>query len=766
MQGDFLLSTSRGGIDESSLWNRKIRDASIDAFTAAVDCFNSGSLKYYWPRYLPTGHFESFFNPVKEQIINKLCGKNVIESWADVMTTPPSLIHVSQKYTDESGIPFTLCKQTKETYLSLKYPSWEIDALHTLGVLEMSPEKFLQDLMHMIANEARIFRAKPNVWHSRLARVLVELATNEKDHREMISKMNLIPLRDGKKWVSAQKGKAFFAQNVNGPPIPNGINIQIVHPDAEADPIRYGLFSQLGVRPCNPSNVCEQILEMHAEEITTLTRSELLEHTLFIFKSSWQPRKTVKFWFSTQKKALCRGSKLYIAKQFEDRSATGRIVKILSKKFPFIHSDYLNALTAKRDEWLDWLDWLHQTFRLAYLPRLTSETSSDDQSSDDQFVLSDEFRYILQNCQPNDILLMLRSNWKYYSQWIEDDTKGEDTPTAGASKAQIRAALGKMEMRIRGRKKRIPLKNTLFPKVDPVVNKCSLVHTLDIPEPEMQKWAILANFDVAMKNDISYYLRALEHLHGSYPEKDTVAYIYGKIQKECAHNQDLVLYVVHLVPVMALTSNRKAFREQKLIYTISGSPTPPEMHWVGSEECIRGAYNIGAEYGDCADLFSLLLATGRGEIGVLVQTATLLNNAHNLNQFLQHFTKISQALKGRFHSIQKASEALQPLTARALFPVVTTEKDTGFDALSNVNKDSTWFIADRYDLRKSFLGKVPMLAFAVDDIEDIRNLLKALRLDSRRLSRLVKSHSEIRGRALYHAEYTAFLRHRASFISA
>src|SRR2546421_6441066 len=53
LQADFLLIASREDINGSSMWNRALRNAAVDALIEAAQAFNRGSMKYTWLRYFP-----------------------------------------------------------------------------------------------------------------------------------------------------------------------------------------------------------------------------------------------------------------------------------------------------------------------------------------------------------------------------------------------------------------------------------------------------------------------------------------------------------------------------------------------------------------------------------------------------------------------------------------------------------------------------------------------------------------------------------------
>jgi hypothetical protein len=80
--------------------------------------------------------------------------------------------------------------------------------------------------------------------------------------------------------------------------------------------------------------------------------------------------------------------------------------------------------------------------------------------------------------------------------------------------------------------------------------------------------------------------------------------------------------------------------------------------------------------------------------------------------------------------------------------------------------DTTWYIADRPLIRESFIGRVPLLAFSIEEFSQLNDLFRLLRLDNRILSTQVKSAMQIGGRVSTHLAYTASLRSKVPFIKA
>ncbi|KAF9777759.1 hypothetical protein IL306_004327 [Fusarium sp. DS 682] len=129
---------------------------------------------------------------------------------------------------------------------------------------------------------------------------------------------------------------------------------------------------------------------------------------------------------------------------------------------------------------------------------------------------------------------------------------------------------------------------------------------------------------------------------------------------------------------------------------------------------------------------------------------------------LMSLTDINNVLKAM--SAKKAANVVKSLISCAIFPVITQAQGGKRKLMKPSNK--TWFIADRKYLRDSFLGKLPILDFTVQEIEDLLDLLKALDLDSRKLSLLVDCQCLPKGQLKYSVPASWYFRTRAPFVKA
>jgi hypothetical protein len=252
-------------------------------------------------------------------------------------------------------IPFTLNRHTAASYLSLKYPPWATEAISSIGVSQLSPQGFLSDLNSSITQDPTAFRSRSAAWHSQLAATLIKLATDA-ELMSMIQDICLIPLSDGN-WTSARGQSMFFSKSETSLEIPGGIEVLIVDSSAESDSNRRKLFTSLGVKAWEAPEICRLVLKVHESasfDPKKLAVDQLISHTAFLYKASWQPPKTADLWFVTMQDERCLGRKLYIPGSIETNSPAARIFAQPQKQFAVIHDDYFKAFPLDV-EWPMWL---------------------------------------------------------------------------------------------------------------------------------------------------------------------------------------------------------------------------------------------------------------------------------------------------------------------------------------------------------------------------------------------------------------------------
>jgi hypothetical protein len=181
------------------------------------------------------------------------------------------------------------------------------------------------------------------------------------------------------------------------------------------------------------------------------------------------------------------------------------------------------------------------------------------------------------------------------------------------------------------------------------------------------------------------------------------------------------------------------------------------------ENCISKGIDLTSVYANCSYLFRCLFSPSGDPIGGLVHAMTMISSSSKLEDIARLFRDISKLLKDVNSS--KISLLLKPLQDKAMFPIVDESKNPGYDTLLSVH-DNTWFIADHANLIASFTGVVPLLAFSIQDLPAIENLLRALRVDGRKISKKVTGQTRVVGRTRSDFRYTDKFRLKSPFIKA
>jgi hypothetical protein len=329
-------------------------------------------MKYTWPWYLSYASTTvvSFFDPMIEDIFQGLRPLPVLESCAGAMAVASSLKYVPKNLCAYDGMmPFTLSASTATGYLSSDYPHWAISGTMTIGVSELSPQEFMEDLQSLISHEPDVFHNKSQRWHSQLAEALIRL----NDDAEVLSSMRetcLIPLQDGT-WAHAAGQSIFFSKGNSTLVIPSGVSVLLTDTAADSDTHRRRLYALLGVTTWEASDICRTILDLHASHDfcpASLSREQLISHSKFMYEASWRPPRGSSMYFATAQDGRSTGLKLYIFANGGHDSLMSRISALSRDKFLVIHEDYLKAETA--DDLFS--SWLVDNFRLSRVPRLVA----------------------------------------------------------------------------------------------------------------------------------------------------------------------------------------------------------------------------------------------------------------------------------------------------------------------------------------------------------------------------------------------------------
>ena len=459
---------SREDLDPSP-WNRHIIKQIPAAFLDAVKGFteSEGSIRYIWLRFVPLRkNRHEIFAKLHSKILDLLSEHQILESHAGDLVNPNRLTYVPEKFRNRNGSPLVPLENAEIMHISEKYHPDHEKAMKKLGVRRMSSTTFLHELSTYISRRFEEFVRQPQEWHARLAKVLSSLIHNDDSRRQdivvLIRDLKIIPLRDGRRWTSANEGTILFPPDGKVMDVPNGIDIFVVHEDAYKQPERKQLLLLLDAKKYENFYVCEAIINAHdledfrPEEVST---DDLISHIKFLVAVDWTPAKSdqLDVWFVVEDGSCQPGSKVYIDSKVS-YSATS-IFRKQRSRFPFLHPKYSSELSKASQKWTD---ILCRYLMLEKVPRFVSPPwALQDGIS---YSISNDFRFIVEEKSPMDALLLLREHWGHYEKWIMPTKNSKSEPKEIVkSKTEVREYLSSMVVPCRGGKK-ARLDSTLLPR--------------------------------------------------------------------------------------------------------------------------------------------------------------------------------------------------------------------------------------------------------------------------------------------------------------
>jgi hypothetical protein len=400
-------------------------------------------VRYRWLRYVPLPRLvDRVFNNVATETIRLLSQNPVLEDDEGNFTIPSRLTYVSSDYRDADMKPLIPPAREHLRYVSDQYSSEDEDILLKLGIGEITPVHFLTALNEFVSKSEELFQSRPLQWHQRLSMVLVTLinkGTSGSGYKDIISKMSLIPLQNGK-WTNAVDGTVIFPMSTDSLIIPEGIPVFEVHRDAATDPSRRNLLSLLGVKQFQTRDICEAIVRSHTDSqfvsngvpvpdlIAKLPLPQLVSHINFLMTAKWSSRSAGRtdLWFVAEKGSSRRGSTLYV--EWGGAYSASRIFRREDSEhsnptspeqysIDFLHRSYAVVLSSSNK---NWMHWLCQNLELTTLPRLVTPHVPGR-----PFTLMEDFKLLVKNEPALTVLMLLREHWVHYKQWItsEQDRK-------------------------------------------------------------------------------------------------------------------------------------------------------------------------------------------------------------------------------------------------------------------------------------------------------------------------------------------------------
>lgn len=763
-----------------------MRNAFVEAFVTTIKHKHQKYLQHLWPLFLPSGNgrghqANNFFSPAVDSIIKALKSQPMLLNYDGQLCKPGDLFLVPPEFRRndaDTTIPLLLSPKTRTHYLSDVYGEACETALLSLGVHKMTLKDFVKDLAVVVTEESTFYKSQTKEWHSSLAlRIMPSLETSDRDRsqRDRMRRLVMVPLQNGL-WCTPSESGVFLPGVAQSSSNVQGIGVKLVHVEAAGDKARASLFEHLGITQINEAELCQLIATFHRQPrsaLPLLRRTELVSQIKFLFKAGWRNNDQQDFWFASESGDIHTGSSMYLqstrphtASQYASESNN---FTTLLASLKFIHADYFADVSVEGDRKI-FMDWLQQCMllnnylRIFHINRLATTAES-------AVHFSDEFKAITSSEKSFPWLVMLKDNWRHYEEvlnlnhFMESSGITNSAVSADALRDRHRLLLGQIGdfavKCIDGSCS--PLKNTYLPL--PVLKEdvISGIALVDLPVPEDSLWKPLKCLGLGTEADLMFYMRCLERLSedsqkgNSIPNASSKATTYLE-QIQARHTEDIGLV--------------KSWFDEKCLIRVNPSRSGRGIRWVNSPlclwegpKCCRHLPILKEMYPGCETLFHKVLGIKNFTTVNLADEAALLE----VGDDLQHIHEL-------FLEIQKQVEKFEPQHARLIkrltkipmFPIIGPgrrhDNFLPYDELVAVNSNTLWFIADRRELYESFIGRVPLLAFNMEQFEQLKNLFDKFGLERARLGRCATSKPSSGTRAEYKHSRSLYFRNRAEFI--
>ncbi|KAK4206208.1 heterokaryon incompatibility protein-domain-containing protein, partial [Rhypophila decipiens] len=283
-------------------------------------------------------------------------------------------------------------------------------------------------------------------------------------------------------------------------------------------------------------------------------------------------------------------------------------------------------------------------------------------------------------------------------------------------------------------------------------------HVLDIPTCNGSEWDFLKFFGVGQRDVVGHLIEKLLEKQETRQESAEMTSLYQGLA-EAATTPDKRQRI----------RTKSRVHEKPLVYLPPGGESP-DGSWVklqdcvwSTMECLQKTTQLEKIYLSVSSLLREILKIPNAGMASVIAEIAKVSETDTLQYITGLFIVLGLYTMMNEKDVDLIGEALVHLRC---FPIVATEAEDEFDSLEGVQGRSLWFIADQPHLRSSFAGRIPLLAFSVNDMKTVMPLLRALQpsIDERKLSKMAKRIPAIRGATTYHAEYTDSLRAKAKFI--
>ena len=462
-------------------------------------------LRYSWVEYIPSSVAKtSFCEVLRVDILERLKKASVMEAQSGTRKKPADLVRVPDKFTDLTGRPYTMRDKDADKYLSGSYEKPGVAALgmNALLLKTMDERLFYDELkVALKSGPAKFFASRSEGWHSGFARTLISTQLPSG-----IAAPRVIPLKNGQ-WVDSGK-EVFFPFGALA--VPEGIQVTLVDPAAALNPDRRKLFSKMGVEDMTNEKIRELVDLAHLG--TTFkpnlwSPEVLVSHAVFLFRTSEMSDfgEPVSIWMATDMGGCRKSEAMYLPSNVPS-SASCLLPRIEDANYGFLHPAYLEIDDVDRALWLEFL-W--KKFQVSVYPRFFNPRYNSIGPA--EINLHNDFRYLMQELEPNAWLGVLRDGWSFYQAWIGGLTHDPCVSNyTFEAKALVKWLSKEYKVSCTGSGGLVPLSETYMPRDNLTAEYGDIAPFLDVPDPDDTRWMpIMETFKIRGEADVDFYVSCL-----------------------------------------------------------------------------------------------------------------------------------------------------------------------------------------------------------------------------------------------------------------
>jgi hypothetical protein len=427
---DFDTDASRQDILKSSARNIRLLDGIAETFIKATSQFcEHSTLRYQWMRYLPQQSdypWDDFWGKLLEKIRLGLQETPVLWTRShNSLLRIQAIRRLRHDMFDEEGNPL-FPDSTPECYLAAEYSVTDLKRLKNYGLKTMPVKTFLEKVRLDLDKDSDSYVKASSTdedWHSRLAKFLISAG---EVYSFDVKSLGIVPLVGGI-WTQSWNTSIYYS-HVKGYPIPTGLGLNLVDPQAEKNPQRKQLFDSLGVENPKISDIRKLILDKY--NYTSITVQDLAtsrNHLNFLYLTAHldmahESTESISYpcLHILDQKCRCkrpRDNRVYFSDDkpygawhlFQDVGYNTMSQRVDPEfDVSFIHDEYMeNPPSQPEGEHRNWSTWLRDLLHIRnFIPLFTNNGLFTP-----NYRLSGECIYVVEH-HPEKFIGFLLENWK------------------------------------------------------------------------------------------------------------------------------------------------------------------------------------------------------------------------------------------------------------------------------------------------------------------------------------------------------------------